>query len=61
MIQARAQTIRDRYYAGDCSREVAFQCLSALVCEFLETKTGSPDLRRLCAAAIVLEFMEPAV
>lgn len=61
-IRRMAETIRTKYYAGECSRESAFQALVALVCEFSVLEAGElPELRRLRAAATVIAFMEPRI
>lgn len=61
-IQKIAQSIRDRYYGGEMSREVAFQTLGALMCETVEFTPGeSRDVRALKASLMVVAFMEPAI
>ena len=58
----RAQTIKDRYYGGDISRDAAFKSISALCCEMLVLEKGAPrELRALRAAALTVQFLEPAV
>lgn len=62
MIQTRAQTIRDRFYAGDCTRARAEDCLVALICEYLEPNPEMDvQVRRRQIAEIVSDYMEPAV
>ncbi len=61
-LLTRANQIRDKFYAGDCSRETAYRCVSALICEMLpRSQYRTSRERKLKAALITIEFMEPAV